>query len=84
MRRLKNAFAALMGRPLCGGLPPVRLLEIGPDDKLLLECESHMTAEQIRHLNEYMTAWLNGENRAAVLVGGLRLVAVRKAPTKAE
>jgi len=62
-------------------LPDAKLLEIGPDDRVLLECEKHLTNEQVRQLTEYMTAWLAGGNtRAAVLTGGLRLVAVRKRP----
>lgn len=81
MGRIANAWAALMGQPIYATLPPARLLELGPDDKLLLECEQHLTREQHRQLSDYMSAWLEGSGaRAAVLTGGIRLVAVRKRP----
>jgi hypothetical protein len=81
MGRIANAWAALLGRPIYAGLPPARLLELGPEDRVLLECERLLSSEQARQLNEYMTAWLAGEEtRAAVLSGGIRLVAVRKKP----
>ena len=80
MGRIANAWAALLGRPVYAGLPPARLLELEPDDMVLLECEQHLTKEQATQLNQYMTAWLAGDTRAAVLSGGIRLVAVRKRP----
>ena len=81
IQRLFAAWAALRGQPMYAALPDAKLLEIGPDDRVLLECEKHLTNEQVRQLTEYMTAWLAGGNtRAAVLTGGLRLVAVRKRP----
>jgi len=81
MGRIANAWAALLGRPIYAGLPPARLLELGPDDRLLLECERLLSSEQMAQLNQYMTAWLSGgDTRAAVLSGGIRLVAVRKRP----
>ena len=81
MGRIANAWAALTGRPICAGLPPARLLELDPDDRILLECDRHITNEQAAQINHYMTAWLaGGDTRAAVLTGGIRLVAVRKRP----
>jgi hypothetical protein len=81
MGRIANAWAALLGRPIYAGLPPARLLELGPDDRVLLECEQRLSKEQAAQLNQYMTAWLAGDDaRAAVLSGGIRLVAVRKRP----
>lgn len=79
MGRIANAWAALLGRPLYSGLPPARLLEIEPDDRLLLECEKPLSKEQVAQINQHMTAWLaGGDTRVAVLSGGIRLVAVRK------
>ena len=81
MGRISNAWAALLGRPIYAGLPPARLLELGPDDRIMLECERLLSSEQMKQLNQYMTAWLAGsDTRAAVLSGGIRLVAVRKRP----
>ena len=81
MGRIANAWAALLGRPIYAGLPPASLLELGPDDLVLLECERLLSSEQAKQLNHYMTAWLEGDDtRAAVLSGGIRLVAVRKRP----
>ena len=81
IQRLFAAWAALRGQPMYAALPDAKLLEIGPDDRVLLECEKHLTNEQVRQLTEYMIAWLAGGNtRAAVLTGGIRLVAVRKRP----
>lgn len=79
MGRIANAWAALLGRPVYAGLPPARLLELEPDDRVVLECERLLSQEQSAQLNQYMTAWLaGGDTRAAVLSGGIRLVAVRK------
>ena len=71
-----------MGQPIIyATLPPARLLELEPEDKVLLECEQHLTRAQHREISAYMSAWLDGsEIRAAVLSGGVRLVAVRKKP----
>lgn len=81
IQRLAAAWKALLGQPIYATLPPARLLELEADDRLLLECEQHLTREQHRQLTEYLGAWLNGaETRAAVLSGGVRLVAVRKRP----
>ena len=79
LKRLTTAWSALLGRPIYATLPPARLLELEADDRVLLECDQHLTREQHRELTEYMGAWLAGaETRSAVLSGGVRLVAVRK------
>lgn len=81
MGRLSNAWAALLGRPIYAGLPPAHLLEIGPEDKLLLECEQILKRDQAELLNQQMTAWLSGgDARCAVLSGGLKIIAVRRKP----
>ena len=79
--RLCAAWAALSGQPVYATLPPARLLDLGPEDRVLLECEQHLTKGQVLQLNEYMTSWLEGtERRVAVLSGGIRLVVVRNRP----
>jgi hypothetical protein len=81
MGRVANAWAALMGRPAYATLPPARLLELEPDDRLLLECDRRLTPEQKRDLADYIGAWLSGSDaNPAVLGCGIRLVAVRKRP----
>lgn len=81
IQRIRAAWKALMGQPIYATLPPARLLELQDGDRVLLECDRHLSREQHRQLTEYMRAWLIGaETRAAVLSGGVRLVAVRKRP----
>lgn len=81
MGRIFNVWAALMGRPIYAGLPPARLLELGPKDQIILECERGLTKQQREQLRDYMVDWLDGSKRVAVLTGGLRLLAVRKKET---
>jgi hypothetical protein len=78
--RLKAAWLALRGQPFCTSLPPVGLLEIEPDDQLLLQHEAVLSQAQIEALKIQIYDWLAGRQRVAVLSGGLKLVAVRRKP----
>lgn len=80
LKRLSAAWSALRAQspPPCS-LPHARLLELGPDDKLVIECEHAISIEAMRRLNDLMSQWLKAENTSAlVLDHGMRLLAVRR------
>lgn len=81
IQRLINAWKALTGQPIHETLPPIQLLELTPEDQVILECEKNLSRDQRNELADYMTAWLAGTTtKAVVLTGGVRVVAVRRRP----
>lgn len=79
MKRIANAWAALLGRPISEWLPPAKILELKPGDGLLFESERAITKDEIAYINKYLGAWISSaETSAAVFGPGMKLVAVRR------
>lgn len=79
LERISAAWAALCGRPVYAALPPARLLELGPDDRVVLECEEKLARETAAQIKRDMATWLADDGTSSVVLsGGVRLVAVQR------
>lgn len=65
-----QSSAELKARATC----PV--VEIDPEDQLLIETEAKLAQEQVAHISEAIKKWMQGEVQNLVLPQELRLVAV--------
>ena len=76
--RIKTAMMALCGQLTHTTTQTIELLEIRPDDQLIIQTEATLCKEKILEIKNQASIWLNGDSRALILTAGLKLFAVRK------